>query len=204
MAVKSRAKPITRRLRPLAGGTARAAGSTARTISAVSRKAGKLQGRREARPRRGRGRLATFVAGSGAGATAGYLLDPAEGKRRRHMLRDRVAATMRSSSREAEKRARDMAGKAQGVVAEATPPGRDSSQLNDPALEAKVESELFRPPDAPKDSVNVSVQNGVVFLRGQVESKDQLESLIAEAKAIDGVSRIESLLHLPGEPAPRA
>lgn len=165
---------------------------------------------REARRRSGVSRrprmrgMAAFAAGTGVGAAAGYLLDPVEGKRRRHTIQDRTAAAMRRSSRDAEKRARDMAGKAQGVVAEATPPGRDASELNDPALEAKVESELFRPADVPKDSVNVSVENGVVYLRGEVPSRERIESMVAETQAIDGVSRIESLLHVPGEAAPRA
>lgn len=95
-----------------------------------------------------------------------------------------------------------MTGRMLGVAADATPPGRDSSELNDPALAAKVESELFRPADAPKDTVDVNVEDGVVYLRGEVPSREQLEDLIARAQAVDGVVRAEGLLHLPGEPAP--
>lgn len=155
------------------------------------------------RRRSGRSRLASFAAGAGIGAVAEYMLDSEQGRRRRHMARDRAAAMLRRGSRESERQARYMAGKAQGVVAEATPPGRDSSELNDPALEAKVESELFQAPGAPKDSVSVNVEDGVVFLRGEVEGEDRIEELVGETRAIDGVERVESLLHLPGEPAPR-
>ena len=35
-------------------------------------------------------------------------------------------------------------------------------------LAERVKSELFRPADAPKDSVNVSVESGVVYLRGEL------------------------------------
>lgn len=161
-----------------------------------------MQGRREgARAKRRPGAI-PFLCGVGVGAAAAYLLDPAEGKRRRHMLRDMGVSKLRGSRHQAEQRGRDLAGRAQGVVADATPPGRDSSELNDPALEAKVESELFRPADAPKGSVDVSVENGVVFLRGEVADRERIESMVEETRAIDGVSRIESLLHLPGEPAP--
>lgn len=148
--------------------------------------------------------LAAFGAAAGAGAAAEFLLDPDNGKRRRHMLRDQLAAQLRRGSREAGKQARYMAHKAEGVAAEATPPGRDSSELNDPALEAKVETELFRPADAPKGSVNVNVQDGVVFLRGEVPSGERAEELARRAGRIDGVKRVESLLHPPGEPAPHA
>lgn len=181
---------------------ARAAKSSAKTIAAFSRRAGQMQGRREAR-RRPKGRMLAFVAGTGAGAAAGFLLDPAEGRRRRHMLRDRMAAKLRRGSREAGKQARNVAGKAQGVVAGATPPGRDPSELNDPALEAKVETELFRPPEMPKGSVDVNVEDGVVFLRGEVEDREQMQAVIERARAVEGVSQLESLLHLPGEPAPK-
>lgn len=199
MATIPMARPVARRALPTARGTAKAA----RVMMAGSRRVGEMQGRAKARRRSGRGRLATFAAGTSAGVAAEYLLDPEQGKRRRHMVRDRAISMLRRGSRETERQARYMAGKAQGTVAEATPPGRDSSELNDPALEAKVESELFRPAGAPKDSVSVNVENGVVFLRGEVDSCQMLDEVLGEARAIDGVSRVESLLHLPGEPAPR-
>jgi len=76
--------------------------------------------------------------------------------------------------------------------------GRDSesSELNDPALAAKVQSEIFRPADAPKGTVDVNVENGVVYLRGEVTSRAELKDLIDRAQAVDGVRRAESLLHV--------
>jgi osmotically-inducible protein OsmY len=189
----SKAVTRTRRMLPLAAGGVKA-------IAKVSHKAGKAQGRRQARRGSSR-RLGVFLVGSGTGAAAEYLLDPEQGKRRRHVLRDWTTARVRRGSHELGKKRRYMMGKAQGVAADATPPGRDSSELNDPALEAKVESELFKPADAPKDTVNVNVEHGVVYLRGEVTDRKQLEELIARARGIDGVARAESLLHLPGEPA---
>jgi hyperosmotically inducible periplasmic protein len=146
--------------------------------------------------------LVVFLAGSGAGAAAEYLLDPQQGKRRRHVFRDWTRARLRRGAREIGRKSRYSGGKLLGVAADATPPGRDSSELNDPALAAKVESELFRPKGSPKDTVDVNVESRVVYLRGEVASRDQLEDLIKRAQAVDGVARAESLLHLPGEPAP--
>lgn len=80
--------------------------------------------------------------------------------------------------------------------------GRSTGALNDPALARKVESEIFRPADAPKESVNVNVEHGVVFLRGEVGSRDQADSLEAAASAVEGVKRVENLLHTAGEAAP--
>jgi osmotically-inducible protein OsmY len=146
--------------------------------------------------------VAAFLVGSGAGAAAEYLLDPQHGKRRRHVLRDWGQARLRGAAREAGRKTRYAGGKAMGVAADATPPRRDITELNDPALTAKVESELFRPEGSPKGTVDVNVEERVVYLRGEVASREQLEELIERAEAVDGVARAESLLHLPGEPAP--
>ena len=84
--------------------------------------------------------------------------------------------------------------------ASARPPG--AGDLNDPALARKVESEIFRDAEAPKGAVSVSVENGVVFLRGEVADSDQVEKLAAEARQVEGVREVQNLLHKPGEPAP--
>lgn len=199
MAVRSTA----RRAAPVARGAVRAT----RGVARVSRKAGMAQGRLQARLRSsgetGRASLVgALAAGAGAGIAIAYLFDPQEGRRRRHVLRDRVLAALRRREREAERQARYMASKAQGAVAAATTPERDPSELNDPALEAKVESELFRSPDVGREHVNVNVEDGRVQLRGEVPSREQMEDLVRRTCDIAGITEVESFLHLPGEPAP--
>ena len=81
-------------------------------------------------------------------------------------------------------------------------PGRSTGELNDPALARKVESEIFRPADAPKSTVSVNVEYGVVFLRGTIRDTAQSEELERTARAVDGVKDVQNLLHVPGEPAP--
>lgn len=139
--------------------------------------------------------LVAFVAGIAAGAAAEYLLDPADGRRRRHTIRDRASAMLRRGARETRKKAHYAADTARGVAAEAMPPGRDSSELNDAGLAAKVKSELFRPADSPKDSVEVNVEDHVVVLRGTLASPEQIDELVKRARQIDGVSEVESHLH---------
>lgn len=173
-----------------------------KAIATTSHRFGKVRGRKQAAHGRSP-RLVAFLAGSGAGAAAEYLLDPQHGKRRRHGLGDWTQARLRGGAREVGRKARYGGGKALGIAADATPPGRDSSELNDPALAAKVESELFRPEGSPKGTVDINVEDRVVYLRGEVASRDQLEDLIKRAQAVDGVARAVSLLHLPGEPAPK-
>jgi osmotically-inducible protein OsmY len=77
----------------------------------------------------------------------------------------------------------------------------DREPLNDPTLARKVESEIFRPAEAPKGRVDVNAENGVVYLRGEVADEDAIEALVDAARDIDGVERVESLLHTPGTAA---
>jgi osmotically-inducible protein OsmY len=65
-----------------------------------------------------------------------------------------------------------------------------------------VETELFRPADVPKGQINVNVENGVVVLRGEVDSWDMVDDLVGRAREVQGVRDVENLLHLPGQPAP--
>jgi osmotically-inducible protein OsmY len=146
---------------------------------------------------------APIIAAAGiVGAMGEFFLDPQSGRRRRAMAKDRVAGFLRHRKAETEREARYAAGVAKGAVEEMTPSGRDPTQLNDPALESKVESEIFRGRDAPKGEVNVSVEEGVVYLRGELESSDRIEELVASARAVEGVRDVENLLHLPGQEAP--
>jgi osmotically-inducible protein OsmY len=113
-------------------------------------------------------------AAGAAGLAAGYFLDPDSGKRRRHVARDRALGLVRRGAR---KRA------------------PEKPAPNDQALAERVKSEIFQPAEAPKDSVNVNVENGVVYLRGKVKRPDEIKKLVKEAESVDGVRGVESLLH---------
>jgi BON domain len=136
-----------------------------------------------------------FVVGLAVGAAGAYLFDPADGKRRRHVARDRLAALGRRGVREAKRKSRYARGIAEGAVAEATGgDGRPAEELNDPALARKVESEIFRDPDAPKDRVDVNVADRVVYLRGTLEDPDRAAALARAAASVEGVERVENLI----------
>ena len=151
------------------------------------------------------GRALSFMAGAAAGAAAAYFLDPQGGARRRHETRDKTLATVKHGAQDAAGTAKQAAGKARGVVHDVTPkmPGRGGSP-DDVSLARKVETEIFRSADAPKGSVSVNAENGVVFLRGTVEEREWIERLGTEAEKVDGVEAVRNLLHLPGTEAPVA
>jgi osmotically-inducible protein OsmY len=147
-------------------------------------------------------RIITLLFGAAAGAAIAHFLDPDNGPRRRHMLRDQVGAKARRGKREAVRQADYMAGKAKGAAAEAVPSMPGGEQPDDVTLARKVETEIFRDADAPKGDVSVDVQNGVVNLRGMVADEQWITRLVEQAKKVDGVKDVNNLLHRPGTPAP--
>jgi osmotically-inducible protein OsmY len=139
------------------------------------------------------------VGAAGAvGLAAGYFLDPDSGKRRRHIARDRAIAVIRRGAdrtrQEAEYRAQQAEGKVEAAKSKAAP---EKPAANDQALAERVKSEIFQPADAPKGSVNVNVEDGVVYLRGEVKRPEEISKLVEEAGAVDGVRGVENLLHTP-------
>ena len=69
-------------------------------------------------------------------------------------------------------------------------------------LARKVETEIFRDPEAPKGEVSIDVQDGVANLRGMVADEGWIAKLADEAAKVDGVKGVNNLLHRPGTPAP--
>jgi osmotically-inducible protein OsmY len=92
-----------------------------------------------------------------------------------------------------------LAGKTRAAANAVTPsPGRD---YNDVTLAHKVESEIFRDPDSPKGQLSVNAENGVVYLRGQVKSPEQMKGLETAARKVEGVKDVNNLLHTPNTEA---
>ena len=95
------------------------------------------------------------------------------------------------------------AGQAKGMAGSASGVGRPPAEerLNDPALAQKVESEVFQDKDIPKDKLNVNVENGVVYLRGELPDRELMDKLVARAGKVEGVQGVENLTHLAGSSA---
>jgi osmotically-inducible protein OsmY len=137
-----------------------------------------------------------------AGAAAAYIFDPDRGRTRRAQARDQLVSRARRARRDLDKRARYAAGTATGIAKRATGAGSGRESLVDASLARKVESVIFRPEDAPKGRVSVNAEDSVVFLRGEVETQDQIDALVHSAQNVEGVNEVRNLMHLPGEPAP--
>jgi len=135
------------------------------------------------------------------GAALMYFFDPADGKRRRHVAVDRARGFFR---RRGSQGMRAVGAQAHALKQKATPLREEEKpQPDDATLKNKVESELFRDAEVPKGQINVNAENGVVYLRGEVQEPGLIEALGERARKIQGVREVENLLHGPGEDAPR-
>jgi osmotically-inducible protein OsmY len=153
---------------------------------------------RPSEERRQKAQRGVAMAAGAAGVAGAYFLDPDNGRRRRHLARDRATAFLRRRKADASREAQFRKGQAEGVVKKAvrsTVPEKPAP--NDPALADRVKSEIFRSADAPKGSVNVNVEGGIVYLRGEVDRPETITSLVESANSVDGVRAVENFLHTP-------
>jgi osmotically-inducible protein OsmY len=139
----------------------------------------------------------------GLGAALTYFFDPQQGRRRRAMARDRIAAFFRRRVREGERLGRTASAEIEGAVQKAKHLEEEPKpQPDDVTLARKVETEIFREADVPKGQINVNAENGKVVLRGEVDQPEMIKDLEERARKVQGVQEVENLLHLPGTPAP--
>jgi osmotically-inducible protein OsmY len=151
-------------------------------------------------------RTAAMVGGAVAmGALLEFFLDKDRGRRRRKLLVDRTRGIVRRTARRAARNERGLVSTVYGLAMKATHRREQPKpQPDDATLARKVETEIFRPADAPKSSVNVNAENGVVYLRGEVPRVEMIDELVEKTRKVNGVRDVRSLLHLPNTPAPAA
>jgi hypothetical protein len=115
---------------------------------------------------------------------------------------DQVGGAIRSTGRRAGRLGRGtvsfVTGKASALANRSGP----KAGMDDRTLKNKVETELFRDADSPKGSVDVTVVDGVVELRGEVKRPEIKKGLESKARGIPEVRDVRNLVHLPKTPAP--
>src|SRR4051812_45080966 len=73
--------------------------------------------------------------------------------------------------------------------------------LDDVTISRKVESVLFRGESVDKGKISVNTADGIVSLRGEAKTPEQIKQLEAKVREIPEVKDVENLLHLPKTPA---
>jgi osmotically-inducible protein OsmY len=148
-----------------------------------------------------RARLVGF--GLAVGAIASHLFDPDRGHARRARARDQLAAGTRRVRRRTGRATLGRAHHARDHVAGVARKSVHSlwrERPDDTTIAQKVRSEVLG--TRAVHGVTVDASAGVVHLRGELASPALIDELTAAAAKVYGVERVESYLHLPGEPAP--
>lgn len=137
----------------------------------------------------------TLLAGIGIGALLMYFFDPDRGTRRRHMVSDQTARSLRKAAR----RLRDQAGNARnhvrGTAAEFRARRRSGSgSVDDDVLVERVRAELGHHVRH-TSAIEVSASGGRVILSGPVLAAE-LDDVLTTTAAVRGVRRVENLLEI--------
>ena len=161
--------------------------------------------RRDDTARRRRLSSRALLVGAAVGLLAMFYFDPASGRRRRALVRDKLARVShiftRDVPRRIEKRARFFGGVARGVRHETAGLVLHDGHhvdVDDETLVARVRSEALRNSNIKSGEVNVEAYQGAVTLRGQIEHPGDIRRLIEATRRVDGVREVRSYLHLPG------
>jgi hypothetical protein len=151
-------------------------------------------------------RIRTVVLAGTAGAVVSYLFDPRRGGERRRRLRSQVVSAVQRGRRSGP----PMELPAE-IAAAAPPSGVDlldqetvvvledigEETTDDAELVRAVRSSLDERHDLRADELVIDVVNGVVYLAGDLEDRQTFGEVVDVARAVPGVRRVQSLLHLP-------
>lgn len=147
-----------------------------------------------------------LLAAAATGAAMMYYLDPSAGRRRRALVRDRLAHWRKVATRRVpqtlERRGRFLAGRARGVRHDAASMvqrnGHHHALVDDETLAARVRSEVLRDRDIKAGEIHLEAYEGCVTLRGQLDDHAEILHIIEGTRHVDGVREVRSYLHLPG------
>lgn len=149
--------------------------------------------------------LGWALAALAAGAALMFYLDPQAGRRRRALVRDRLAhwrnVATRRVPRTVERRSRFLAGVARGVrhdAAEIVQRNGHDGPVDDETLAARVRSEALRDRDIKAGEIRLEAYEGCVTLRGQLADIAEIQHVIEATRRVEGVREVRSYLHLPG------
>lgn len=130
-----------------------------------------------------------------------WLFDPKQGNRRRHLAMEKAGRLTRQLGRLARRKTMYAGSRVAGIVREKSMPP-DNPFPDDTTLKDRVESELFRHREIPKGRIDINVVDGIVELRGEVDSMGAVFWIEDRVRQIDGAQRVHNYLHVRGTNAP--
>jgi hydrogenase maturation factor HypE len=144
--------------------------------------------------------ILNITAAFAAGALAMYYLDSTTGRRRRALARDKIVGASHEAADFVEGTGKHMLGRAKGVVATGNLDRVSSSQpQSDAQLRERVSGRMGHLVSHPR-AIEVSVDQGVVRLSGQVIAKE-LDGLLSQLTDMPGVRKVHNALAVLTDPS---
>ena len=137
-----------------------------------------------------------FGAGLGIGTAAMFLLDPDRGKRRRSLVRDKLALATRKTGDCIEITSRDVSNRTRGLISEIKS-RLSSEQPEDSVLVDRVRSKLGRIVSHPA-AIVVTAEDGNVTLAGPILA-DEVPHLLSSVEWVHGVKDVNNHLEVHEE-----
>ncbi|MBO4122558.1 YtxH domain-containing protein [Cupriavidus gilardii] len=151
---------------------------------------------RESMQRETRGGMPSLmqcVVAAAVGAAIMYLFDPQSGRRRRALLRDKAEASRHDMQDLAEKQAKRITDRMQGIAAKVrNATGLARRTADDDTIAERVRAELGRLVGHP-GAVDVAVVGGRVWLSGHILASEH-EALLAAVRGVTGVQDVDDRL----------
>jgi gas vesicle protein len=145
-----------------------------------------------------------LLVGAVIGAFLMFILDPRAGRRRRALIRDKVAhfanEAQETATNTIPKKADYLSGLVGGgfhrvrerMTGHEEPIPDESEYITD-----RVMSVVFRDPKLPKGQVNVNTADRVVYLRGNVEDENIVREIVERTRTVPGVRDVVNLINRP-------
>ena len=130
-----------------------------------------------------------LLAGAGVGAALAFMLDPDRGRRRRALVRNKMARVARVAREELDATSRDLSNRARGIVATTAPRfSTDQDEVPDAVLVERVRAKLGRVCSHPR-AIDVIASNGEVTLSGPILAAEA-ENVMAYVASVRGVRNV--------------
>jgi hypothetical protein len=140
----------------------------------------------------------TLFGGALAGAGIMYLLDPERGRRRRHILADKVGKSLHQAEQGVDVGLRDMGHRTRGMMAEFRSALRYEESVPDEMLVSRIRSRIGHVIRHPH-MIDIRARKGYVILSGPLLQR-HLTRLLRTVLATPGVRQLENRLEIHDNP----
>lgn len=136
--------------------------------------------------------MSPLLVGAALGATSAFILDPQQGRRRRALVRDKVAHGIKDGREFADAARKDLRSRAQGIAVRAR--SLRGGPASDEVICARVRSKIGRH-TSHRRAIEVTALGGRVVLTGDILARE-VPAVVEVARSVAGVQHVDNQLRV--------